>query len=217
MRLDDYLNQLSVQGTGKLSNVKLQILKALWHGDDVFFPKPWVASSYLLTLTNQKYFDRRARELRSQQGCDIEAEIRTEFNGYAWRIKSPNLKSTQRREYLSLSQKNELFSKHNHTCSICGTQLESGLRGLQADHKMPLSREGTNEPRNWQALCCKCNVGKRRACENCIDSCRDCSWAFPEKVGINTIIRLSSNTLQHLEEHCNRHAIALKHYLNQSS
>ena len=58
-----------------LSEVKYNILKTLWDSGDNF-PKEWIKSSELLEITNQKYFDRRARELKDELGCDIETDSR---------------------------------------------------------------------------------------------------------------------------------------------
>lgn len=179
MKLNDYLS--SLPSKRKLSEVKVKILTRLWGDNDTPFPKQWVLSSELLELTGQKYFDRRARELRDSLGCDLESKYLAEFKGQAWRIKSPNLAQPQDREYLTQSQKNKLFKDNKMTCAICGKISSAGVRGLQADHKIPLSRGGGNELSNWQPVCHTCNIGKRRACEKCTMDCNTCAWAFPEK------------------------------------
>jgi 5-methylcytosine-specific restriction endonuclease McrA len=171
----------------------------LWGRDDDKFPKPWVSSAELLELTGQKYFDRRTRELRDHLGCDIVSSYKEEFSGHAWRIVSPTLTPPLDREYLTASQKKKLFEAYNYCCSVCGAKIEPGVRGLQADHKIPLSREGDNGPSNWQPLCNTCNVGKRRACDNCELDCLSCSWAFPELVGIKTLIDIKESTLRKVE------------------
>ena len=73
------------------------------------------------------------------------------------------------------------------------------MRGLQADHKVPLSRGGAQEIENWQALCNECNVVKRRACEGCNDDCQECAWAFPEKFGGSVRISLPSKLYARLK------------------
>jgi 5-methylcytosine-specific restriction endonuclease McrA len=196
MNFEIYLSNLIAKK--KLSEVKLVILQRLWGGDDVLFPKPWVSSAELLALTGQKYFDRRSRELRDQLGCDILTEYRGEFAGHGWRLSSCNLADAQDREYLSLPQKNKLFSDAANTCSVCGKVAEAGVRGLQADHRVPLSRGGGNELNNWQPLCNHCNVGKRRACEGCALECKKCSWAYPETIGVSTLVSLSSSVLSNI-------------------
>ncbi|MHB8236172.1 MAG: HNH endonuclease [Acidithiobacillus ferrivorans] len=197
MKFKDYIDALP----SHVSDVKLTILKKLWHTDSSGFPKPWVSSAELLELTGQKYFDRRARELRDQIGCDIETMHKAELGGHAWRIKSTNLAAPQDREYLSQAQKIQLFAAARSTCSICGKITEPGVRGLQADHKVPVSRGGTNAIENWQAICNHCNVGKRRVCEGCTIECTTCSWAYPEIVGINTLISINEKVLSKITEY----------------
>jgi 5-methylcytosine-specific restriction endonuclease McrA len=193
MTFDEYINKITT--CKKISNVKLQILRRLWESDDNSFPKRWVSSVELLEITGQKYFDRRARELRDQHGCDIETKHSGEMSGHAWRINSLNLAVPQDREYLTSTQKQALFSRSENKCSICGKIAEAGVRGLQADHKIPLSRGAGNELDNWQAICNVCNVGKRRACEGCTMECKSCPWAFPELVGITTVITIDEKVL----------------------
>lgn len=197
MRLSEYLKALPAKR--KLSDVKLKILKRLWGNDADTFPKSWVSSEELLQLTGQKYFDRRTRELRDQIGCDVETSYISEHNGHAWRLNSSTLAPPQDREYLSQTQKNKLFEAYSFTCATCGLITSAGVRGLQADHKVPLSRSGSNDFSNWQPLCNNCNVGKRRACEGCVLDCNTCSWAFPEKIGVKTMLSISEKTLRRVD------------------
>jgi hypothetical protein len=184
--------------------VKEKIIRRLWGNESDNFPKPWVSSNELLELTGQKYFDRRTRELRDQWGCDIESAYLEIFSGHAWRIHSTELNDAQDREYLTQNQKNKLFQDYNFTCTTCGVHIQPGIRGLQADHKVPLSRGGSNGLHNWQPMCNNCNVGKRRACEGCSLDCQTCSWAFPEKYGIRTIFTISTQTLSRITRYVDR-------------
>ncbi|WP_071932265.1 HNH endonuclease [Picosynechococcus sp. PCC 7003] len=199
MQLDSYLQSLPTKR--KLSDVKSKILTRLWGDTSDAFPKPWVSSDELLELTGQKYFDRRTRELRDELGCDIESSYIEQFNGHGWRLKSSSLSPPQDRGYLTQRQKNKLFEDHNYTCVTCGIQISAGIKGLQADHKVPLSRGGSNELTNWQPMCNNCNVGKRRACEGCELECETCSWAYPEKFGVITVVSISEKTLRRIDEY----------------
>ncbi|WP_257275702.1 MULTISPECIES: HNH endonuclease [unclassified Endozoicomonas] len=144
MTFEEYYQKLPINKK-KLSNVKQTILKRLWGQDSNPFPKPWVSSAELLELTSQKYFDRRTRELRDALGCDLESAYQEEFEGHAWRFRSDTLTAPQARKYLTKAQKDRLFTEAENTCATCATQTEAGVRGLQADHKVPLSRGGTND------------------------------------------------------------------------
>jgi 5-methylcytosine-specific restriction endonuclease McrA len=195
--LENYLKQLPAKRA--LSSVKLKILTRLWGSDADPFPKPWVSSAELLELTEQKYFDRRTRELRDHLGCDIESAYIGEFSGHAWRFNSDTLAPPQDRDYLTQSQKLQLFRDYDYTCATCGLKVEAGIRGLQADHKVPLSRGGSNALNNWQPMCNNCNVGKRRTCEGCTLACETCSWAFPEIHGVTTMVSIGEKTLRRID------------------
>lgn len=197
MSLKNYLKQLPTKR--KLSDVKLKILTRLWGKEADSFPKPWVSSDELLKLTDQKYFDRRTRELRDQLGCDLESKYIADFSGHAWRIKSEKLEPPLDRNYLTQSQKNKLFEDHDSTCVTCGLKVDAGIRGLQADHKIPLSRGGSNDLSNWQPMCNNCNVGKRRTCEGCALDCQTCSWAYPEIHGVRTMVSIGEKTLRRVD------------------
>lgn len=176
MKIEEYLTKL-----GRLSAVKTKIIRRLWDQGSSF-PRGWVKSSELLKLTNQKYFDRRVRELRDELGCDIENS--TCDGEHAYRLSSFSINISNPRSYLTASQKKVLLENSDHTCSICGTKGQGGVRGLQADHKIPLKRGGSHEIQNWQVLCVECNVGKRSACAGCNLDCQKCPWAFPESTGL---------------------------------
>lgn len=218
---DDYLKLLPSKK--KLSDVKIKILETLWGEEDHNFPKKWVSSAELLKLTGQKYFDRRTRELRDQLGCDLESSYIQEVAGHAWRLKSSEISPPQNREYLTQVQKGNLFNTHNFTCATCGVITQAGLRGLQADHKVPISRGGSNDISNWQPLCINCNVGKRRSCEGCNLNCQECSWAFPERIGIKTMVMITEEHLRRLQVIASQNGSkindliqdAITHYLNK--
>ncbi len=180
----------------KLSAVKRKILERLWN-EGASFPRGWVSSSELLKLTDQKYFDRRIRELRDELGCDIETGALGKDSTY--RLVSTSLASKKPRAYLPPSAKTQLFVAANNRCAVCSQQFKPGLSGLQADHRIPLNRGGQNVLANFQALCTECNVGKRRVCAGCTLNCKACSWAFPEKMGRRLILQLPrtvENSLQ---------------------
>lgn len=170
------------------NNVKRQILQRLWQ-EGMGFPRGWVRSSELLELTGQKYFDRRVRELRDEAGCDIETG--TVSGEHAYRLLSTGVEVANPRAYLTESQKEKLFRAAGNHCAVCDRQFEPGVRGLQADHRVPLKRGGAHDSGNWQPLCVECNVGKRRACAGCELDCQICPWAFPERVGRRLLVQVS--------------------------
>lgn len=187
----------------KLSDVKELLLQKLWNSGSSF-PRNWVKSSDLLKLTNQKYFDRRLRELRDSGGLDLETKV---IDGeHCWRLASLKIATAVNRTYLSATQKQSLFQRSGFRCAICGKETKAGVRGLQADHKIPLSRGGSEALSNWQPICNECNVAKRRLCQDCTLDCQSCSWAFPERGGRKILVTLSSrvhehHALKHLDDH----------------
>lgn len=50
-----------------------------------------------------------------------------------------------------------LFAAQNGVCTYCSSML---ITGFHIDHKKPLSRGGTNWPRNLQLTCATCNLRK---------------------------------------------------------
>lgn len=200
--LSNYLASIEAQMSAltgrkrKLSEVKKLILKALWEAGDDSFPRSWVGSAQLLQMTGQKYFDRRIRELRDEVGCAIETG---NFQGdSAYRLLSDTLGVAVDRTYLTAAQKKKLFERANYTCAACGCYIPPGQKGLEADHKIPLSRGGGSELSNWQPLCISCNVAKRRSCQDCEETCSACAWSFPEQFGQLTLVRLPQDLVKRL-------------------
>jgi 5-methylcytosine-specific restriction endonuclease McrA len=192
MLLREYLEKFNP----RLSDVKSLIVKELWNSSDEF-PRKWVSSSRLLELTGQKYFDRRIRELNDQAGADIETGVVSGHHHY--RLRSPDFKKANPRQYLTESQKASMFRLAGNRCQVCGKTAVAGVRGLQADHKKPLQRGGSHDGTNWQAICNECNVAKRRACQGCTLNCDSCSWAYPETTGLPVIIRLPVEQFDRLQ------------------
>lgn len=193
MTFDEYIESLPK----KVSKVKGIILHTLW-GDQKLISSRWVTSSHLLSLTGQKYFDRRIRELRDELGCNIESGIKDGEHCYL--LVSTELAVGNLREYLSATQKKSLFEKQHYRCQICGDTFEAGVRGLQADHKMPLVRGGGNSPDNWQSICNECNVAKRRICASCELDCEKCFWAFPDRLGLKISLNIPTELLERLRK-----------------
>ncbi|WP_197091844.1 HNH endonuclease [Serratia oryzae] len=187
----------------KARKLKCNITQAQWamlrhlFDQGTEFPKGWVTRDALHSLVNQSDYRRRLTELSDDIGVDIQ---RDDKNNY--RLHSPVLKLSNPRNYLTKKQKDSLLAAQNFTCQICGFHDPLSSTGsLQADHKIPLAREGGHEVSNWQILCHVCNVGKRRACEGCSRDCRSCVWAFPQIQGIPFICSLTPVKLEKIAQH----------------
>ena len=64
-----------------------------------------------------------------------------------------------KRSGLSLKLRFEVLKRDEYRCRICGTTAENGAR-LEVDHKIPVSKGGSNVIDNLWALCFECNRGK---------------------------------------------------------
>jgi len=69
---------------------------------------------------------------------------------------------TRRRSGLSLKLRFEVFRADDYKCRICGASGREGAR-LEVDHKVAVSKGGTDERANLWTLCFKCNQGKGAA------------------------------------------------------
>lgn len=55
-------------------------------------------------------------------------------------------------------EKMTVYAKASGRCAICGNHIS--YKKFTIDHKMPLSKGGTNDFRNLQAVCYSCNQMK---------------------------------------------------------
>ena len=55
--------------------------------------------------------------------------------------------------------RHEVFKRDNYTCVECGARRDDGAT-LHVDHKIPVSKGGTDELSNLQTLCSDCNLNK---------------------------------------------------------
>ena len=85
----------------------------------------------------------------------------------AWRVARAYLDSdlpspcpnTPRRRPIAPSVRFEVLRRAGHTCQSCGAKASDGAQ-LHIDHIHPVSKGGTNDLANLQALCRDCNLGK---------------------------------------------------------
>jgi 5-methylcytosine-specific restriction endonuclease McrA len=108
---------------------------------------------------------RRMRELQGEEGF---TSIRKEGNRYQLQ----SLDVSQKREpraKLAKAEWKKLKEQYGHKCANCGAQ-EPDVK-LSPDHKIPRSRNGSNEFGNWQPLCEQCNNIKSNTCRGCELNC----------------------------------------------
>ncbi|MFZ0770476.1 MAG: HNH endonuclease [Thermoguttaceae bacterium] len=158
------------------------ILKALWppgHG----IPGPFLTENEVRSVVDALraasgkplYKDpfRRMRELQGDEGF---TSIRKEGTRYQLQSLEFGPKREPRRK-LAKAQWKLLKEQYDYRCASCGRQ-EPDVK-LSPDHKVPRSRNGSNELGNWQPLCVECNTKKSSSCQNCQLNCYTCNWAFP--------------------------------------
>jgi 5-methylcytosine-specific restriction endonuclease McrA len=162
----------------------LVILKALWPGGHGI-PGPVLTEDevraaiddYRHVLGKKPYKDvfRRMRELQGEEGF---TSIIKEGNRYQLQ----SLEVSQKREprtKLSNADWKTLKELYGNKCASCGRQ-EPDVK-LSPDHKIPRSRNGSNDLGNLQPLCEQCNNIKSSACQGCALNCYVCCWAFPSE------------------------------------
>ncbi len=62
------------------------------------------------------------------------------------------------RQYISKSLRYDIFARDGFTCQYCGRKPPVVI--LQIDHRIPVSKGGTNDPLNLLSSCEDCNGGK---------------------------------------------------------
>jgi hypothetical protein len=160
------------------------ILHALWpeaHG----IPGPIVSEDEVRAAIDafrgkagkEAYKDvfRRVRELQGDEGF---TSIRKEGTRYQLQSLEIGPKKEPRGKP-SKAEWKKIKEKYDYRCASCGKQ-EPDVK-LSPDHKVPRSRNGSNDLDNWQPLCEQCNNIKSHACQGCDLNCYVCSWAFPEE------------------------------------
>lgn len=68
-------------------------------------------------------------------------------------------KPKRQRTRIPRGLRHEVFKRDNYTCVECGAKKEDGAT-LHVDHKIPVSKGGTDELDNLQTLCSDCNLNK---------------------------------------------------------
>ena len=70
-------------------------------------------------------------------------------------------KSSSRRKRTNIPRglRHEVFKRDNYTCVECGARKSDGAT-LHVDHKVPVSKGGTDELDNLQTWCSDCNLNK---------------------------------------------------------
>ena len=65
----------------------------------------------------------------------------------------------RKRTHVPRGLRKEVFKRDNYRCVECGASKDDGAV-LHVDHKVPVSKGGTDELENLQTLCSDCNLNK---------------------------------------------------------
>ena len=74
-------------------------------------------------------------------------------------VQNKPTKRQRRRTGVPRGLRKEVFKRDNYTCVECGARKSDGAT-LHVDHKIPVSKGGTDELDNLQTLCSDCNLNK---------------------------------------------------------
>jgi hypothetical protein len=185
--------------------VHQKILRRLEQGD-------WVSTDELLNLTNQKYLDRRIRELRDEDGWQIVHEMKGNQHGY--RLASFEKGEGRKRHYLAMKEKVRIFERDGYRCQICECGVSKA--NAQIDHRIPLIKGGDMAESNLQTLCLECNVVKRGHCRRCtLESCQQCFLANPGLIKNRVVLQLPSNLYSKLKSNAERSGKLMPLYITE--
>lgn len=90
---------------------------------------------------------------------ELQKEIDIIYNELDMLRAKSRKKNKSKRRLISGKKRHAVFARDNYRCQICGATVEDGAK-LHVDHILPVSKGGTNDIRNLQILCEKCNLGK---------------------------------------------------------
>ena len=103
------------------------------------------------------------------------------------------------RKVLSTTELANLAQRFPGRCNLCGSRVVSDSElpsnpfsrdrlKKRLDHRIPVEKQGTSIPANFQLLCFYCNKSKWQICNICpLPNCsQDCVLAFPERSTVIT-------------------------------
>ena len=76
-----------------------------------------------------------------------------------WFNEKKNKRKKRKRTHIPRGLRHEVFKRDQYRCVECGASKDDGAV-LHVDHKVPVSKGGTDELENLQTLCSDCNLNK---------------------------------------------------------
>ena len=82
-----------------------------------------------------------------------------------------------KRRKFTLNEKRIVYAKCNGKCAICGQPVK--FKKMTIDHKVPLSKDGSNAMSNLQLACRSCNLMKADLnMEDFVDKLSNIVWLY---------------------------------------
>lgn len=117
-----------------------------------------------IASTDGEWDDFRTNEKFKNSKCKHYSEC-LEFSRFHYHnlgkepIRKTNSSKNSERTPISKMLRFEIFQRDNFTCQYCGRTKKVGIK-LVIDHKVPVSKGGTDSPENLITACDECNLGK---------------------------------------------------------
>lgn len=126
-----------------------------------------VGAKELQKIARISEWARRIRELRDQEGMDIQTHNdRSDLKPGQYVLMSLKPRTSFGRG-IAADQRTRILIRNGMTCQICGIGVgepypdyPSKKARLHVDHINPLSQGGTNEDGNLRTTCSRCNEGR---------------------------------------------------------
>lgn len=126
-----------------------------------------VGAKELQKIARISEWARRIRELRDQEGMDIQTHNdRSDLKPGQYVLMSLKPRTSFGRG-IAADQRTRILIRNGMTCQICGVGAgepypddSSKKARLHVDHVTPLSQGGTNDDANLRTTCSRCNEGR---------------------------------------------------------
>lgn len=122
-----------------------------------------ITTAKLRKITGISEYARRIRELRDEEGWDIQSHHdRKDLKSNEYRLVSLNQRQVLNRE-MPPEKRARILDRDNHTCTFCHAKEGDPSRinrrkvHLEVDHIIPLSQGGTHEDANLRSICMDCH------------------------------------------------------------
>ena len=208
--LSEKKKQIEITYNGKILRFQLKIKRAFTVMKELLHAYPEFINIHMLdgilNDPNRAHSDLRIGngfsnfliEKRGQQRVmhvKIDVEKLYKYYGHISSDKFISLALPEYRGILSRKQRDVIYNKFKGRCNITGFKLYRKSRDIHLfckslirptyDHRIPVSKGGTDKLENWQLLSVFVNAEKNKICNICNkNDCEKCALAYPERSDI---------------------------------